>query len=241
MSKADELKKEAEEWIAKNSKEFITNPNYSPFDYAEAIYLASAEPREKRIAELEKDKAYAEEQLDEQIQATLDLQKQVKDLEWQLQKIAKDNENYQKENAELKENNEKWFVFETEAGNWGMDKATQYTVDRHNYFYGTKEECQKWGVSHKIKDYTGHKYCYDRLDDQLAQAKEIIKNILRVTWGEGWNYSLDWKVKAEQFLNGENIILEDVQTGNSPFDADEVFNKEMKAYPEEKVKKEIEK
>lgn len=49
----EELEKEAEEWIRKNSKEFITNPKYSPFDYAEAIYLAGAEPREKRIAELE--------------------------------------------------------------------------------------------------------------------------------------------------------------------------------------------
>ena len=36
--------------------------------------------------------------------------------------------------------------------------------------------------------------------EQLTKAKEIIKNIIRVTWGEGWNYSLDWKVKAEQFL-----------------------------------------
>ena len=43
----------------------------------------------------------------------------------------------------------------------------------------------------KVSDYNA---------DQLAQAKEIIKNIIRVTWGEGWNYSLDVKVKAEQFL-----------------------------------------
>ena len=42
--------------------------------------------------------------------------------------------------------------------------------------------------------------------------------------------------QAEQFLKGENIILKDAQAGNSPFDADEVFNKEMKAYPEGKVK-----
>ena len=34
----------------------------------------------------------------------------------------------------------------------------------------------------------------------LTKAKEIIKNIIRITWGEGWNYSLDWKVKAEQFI-----------------------------------------
>ena len=34
----------------------------------------------------------------------------------------------------------------------------------------------------------------------LTEAKELIENIIRVTWGEGWNYSLDWKVKAEAFL-----------------------------------------
>lgn len=33
-----------------------------------------------------------------------------------------------------------------------------------------------------------------------SEAKDLIRNLLRVTYGEGWNYSLDWKVKAEQFL-----------------------------------------
>lgn len=37
-------------------------------------------------------------------------------------------------------------------------------------------------------------------DMQLIEAKDLIRNIIRVTWGEGWSYSLDWKVKAEQFL-----------------------------------------
>jgi hypothetical protein len=40
----------------------------------------------------------------------------------------------------------------------------------------------------------------DTYFDNLTEAKEIIENIIQVTWGEGWNYSLDWKVKAEQFL-----------------------------------------
>ena len=40
----------------------------------------------------------------------------------------------------------------------------------------------------------------DTYFDNFTKAKGIIKNIIRVTWGEGWNYSLDWKVKAEQFL-----------------------------------------
>ena len=36
--------------------------------------------------------------------------------------------------------------------------------------------------------------------EQLNKAKDLIRNIIRVTWKEGWNYSLDWKVKAEEFL-----------------------------------------
>lgn len=40
----------------------------------------------------------------------------------------------------------------------------------------------------------------NNLNRQLAEAKDLIRNLLRVTYGEGWNYSLDWKVKAEQFL-----------------------------------------
>ena len=38
------------------------------------------------------------------------------------------------------------------------------------------------------------------LERWFGEAKAIIKNVIRVTWGEGWNYSLDVKVKAEQFL-----------------------------------------
>ena len=86
------------------------------------------------------------------------------------------------------------------------------------------------------------------IKDQLSQAKELLKKILatpRTIYrkdedGEPtpfFNPSYEELEKqAEQFLNGEKIILEDAQAGNSPFDADEVFNKEMKAYPEEKVK-----
>lgn len=40
----------------------------------------------------------------------------------------------------------------------------------------------------------------EQLRNDLKQIKDLIRNIIRVTWGEGWNYSLDVKVKAEQFL-----------------------------------------
>ena len=51
--------------------------------------------------------------------------------------------------------------------------------------------------------YLGENYEKAKLVGQLNKAKELIKNIIRVTYGEGWNYSLDWKVKAEQFLKEE--------------------------------------
>ena len=38
------------------------------------------------------------------------------------------------------------------------------------------------------------------LIDEITEAKHIIQNIIRVTWGEGWGYSLDWRIRAEQFL-----------------------------------------
>ena len=41
------------------------------------------------------------------------------------------------------------------------------------------------------------------LEQENLELKKLIKNIIRVTWGEGWNYSLDWKVKAEAFINKE--------------------------------------
>lgn len=39
--------------------------------------------------------------------------------------------------------------------------------------------------------------------NKLKEAKDLIRNLLRVTYGEGWNYSLDVKVRAEEFLGGE--------------------------------------
>ena len=39
-----------------------------------------------------------------------------------------------------------------------------------------------------------------KADKQLTKAKEIIKRLLQATYGEGWNYSLQVKVEAEQFL-----------------------------------------
>lgn len=41
------------------------------------------------------------------------------------------------------------------------------------------------------------------LNRWLGEAKSIISEVLKKTYGEGWNYSLDVKTRAEQFLKEE--------------------------------------
>ena len=60
----------------------------------------------------------------------------------------------------------------------------------------TKEECEI-ETSKAIMEMRNH---ITDIKKENAKLKELIKNIIRVTWGEGWNYSLDVKLKAEQFL-----------------------------------------
>lgn len=83
----EELKKEAEEWIKKNSKEFITNPKCSPFDYAKAIYLAGAEPREKRIADLEATNKNISDECHKLVDSLEKKQNEVAELEAQIEKM----------------------------------------------------------------------------------------------------------------------------------------------------------
>lgn len=78
---------------------------------------------------------------------------------------------------------------------------------------------------------------------QLTKAKDLLLRFVELknkpcASGHSINMLLYENICAEteQFLNSENIILEDAKVGNSPFDADEVFNKEMKAYPEQFLK-----
>ena len=40
----------------------------------------------------------------------------------------------------------------------------------------------------------------EEANDKLNRAKELMLNMVRVTWDEGWNYSLDVKVKAEELI-----------------------------------------
>lgn len=99
-----------------------------------------------------------------------------------------------------------WFVFETNAGNWGMDKATEYTVDRHNYFYGTRAACNKWAAEHKVEDCTGHKYCYDRRVEQLYEMKEVVAGLCEgITIERKFNKT----EKQSDFLNTQIDLAEE--------------------------------
>lgn len=115
-------------------------------------YIDGAEPREKRIAKLEKELAVSEHDREHN--------------DYELAEVYKKAGQLEKENTELKKRN----------------LSAQDAVTTQMYTNKANKEIA---------------------DKQLTKAKEIIENIIRVTWGEGWNYSLDWKVKAERFLNSE--------------------------------------
>lgn len=137
----------------------------------------------------------------------------------EMKQLAKRVKELEEENAELKETLKTY----NGCGDWDNDFHTCRVYLQH-------EELQMY-------------------IDQLTKAKEIMNIAIEGIkhWGIvggterpfekqaelEFNLFLE---KAEQFLKDENIILEDAQAGNSPFDADEVFNKEIKAYPEGKVK-----
>ena len=90
----EELKQKAEEYISDNCKRWETD-GLTVDDIANETYLAGAEPREKRIAELEKRCANYEMNISKMEKGTCDICKETeKD-----KKIAE----LEKENAELKE------------------------------------------------------------------------------------------------------------------------------------------
>ena len=90
----------------------------------------------------------------------------------------------EKENAELQQ---KWLDESYEKA-----KLIKSLDDKNKEIDYLSEQIQKL----KIELDTPESVVLDKLDT----AKDLIRNLLRVTYGEGWNYSLDVKVKAEQFL-----------------------------------------
>jgi len=80
---------------------------------------------------------------------------------------------YKEEIAELKAYNEKLLDGDIEKHNKIVELQ-----NRNGELAGQKASLERW----------------------LGKAKEIIKRLLKATYGEGWNYSLQVKVEAEKFL-----------------------------------------
>lgn len=77
-----ELEIEAEEYAKKNGSCFSKE-----YGIRYRTYMDCAEPREKRIEELEKDKQYFSDSLDKQIEVTLKLDKENAELKAQIEKM----------------------------------------------------------------------------------------------------------------------------------------------------------
>ena len=124
----EELEKEAYRWTEKNISVGISMYNPNIVMYCSKAYKDGAEPRENQIAdikancdlaiegrdikikELELELTVEKDQHQEEVELHLhaeeyikELEKQVKDLEWQLQEVAKDNDYYQHENITLEQ------------------------------------------------------------------------------------------------------------------------------------------
>ena len=69
------------------------------------------------------------------------------------------------------------------------------SFNREDYIHRLEKE------NEELKDYGSEGLqAYLKLEKQLNEAKDLIRNLLRATYGEGWNYSLQVKVEAEKFL-----------------------------------------
>ena len=117
-------------------------------------------------------------------EATKELQEDLKHKKIAIQNRKARIKDLEKENAELRA---KYLQATDEGTSWAHLKS----LEKENA--ELKAQLQK-----KINTTTVSDYPYSAL--KLEESKDLIENIIRVTWGEGWNYSLDWKVKAEQFL-----------------------------------------
>ena len=84
------------------------------------------------------------------------------------------------ENEELKEKNTKWLEDYIALENL-KDTQIEEQMTRNRKLAGQVASLNRWS----------------------GEAKDIIKELLIKTYGEGWNYSLDAKVRAENFLKGE--------------------------------------
>ena len=109
----------------------------------------------------------------------------------------------EKENAELKEDlrNKKLAIQNRNGRIKELEKENAELKEKYKWL-GSSTKC--WFRNAPCRSCDEHDERLKRLGlcyiGQLDKAKAIIRDLLRVTYGEGWNYSLGVKAMAEQFL-----------------------------------------
>ena len=78
------------------------------------------------------------------------------------------------------------------------EKLLNSDIEKHNKIVSL--EAEKEQLKKRNGELAGQKASLERW---FGEAKSIIKSLIDRTYGEGWNYSLDVKVKAEKFLRSE--------------------------------------
>ena len=140
---------------------------------------------EKRIEELELELTVEKDQHQEEINLHLHAEDYIKGLEKETQKVKQGCHKWFMRWREVKREELEVFSKIEELEKENAELKAEIENDRDlpavAYMQGAEKQKKKDGK-------------------QLAKAKDLIEDIIRVTWGEGGNYSLDWKVKAEQFI-----------------------------------------
>jgi len=173
------LEQEIEKYL---SGQTLCNCDSVSYRNIKNLILGFAEPREKRIEELEKEK---------------------KDLEWQLQEVAKDNDNYQTDNERLeKKNAELRKVAEFQQSS-NMSRHFENKKLKEGLAVGSTWNKHLNSLNKELEE-ERDKYrnmVFDK-DEQLTNAKEIIKELLSSCFGynsKTVNYEI--KAEAERFLS----------------------------------------
>lgn len=212
----DKLKKEAEEWLSITDNHLNDERTHflSESEYAEQAYLAGAEPREKRIAELEEKltEKVTLESLDVVSGKITELEEAKANLEYLLE--GRDNEiaDLEKKNKVLAQNLE-----DTEIINAGLKKKLKEELktiaDKDLSFVARFDALEKENAELKDDNKVmadNYSKMEQKFYDNLTKAKEIIKKLMehlsRYVWiGDNKTKPAMEKdiTEAEQFLNSE--------------------------------------
>jgi chromosome segregation ATPase len=195
----EELEKEIKNYINKNCKQWETD-GLTADDIVRIAVLDFAEPREKRIAELERKLEQTENDLaDYQFNypTIKELQKENADLKEEINKIAFARGNLEKENAELKADND--------ARKFAMTMSEKVEKQLREENAKLKDEWQE-----QVQKATDEGYARTLQTIQLTKAKELLERLLITSCNSdvlnllpNCSEVLRVRVEAEQFLNSE--------------------------------------